>query len=96
MKLTEDIETAFENRNECGTVFVDLSAAYDTVWHIGLVLKMLQLIPNTHKVRFISEHKLQTEYSSVRWQRQFKDLHHQERRASRFCPCDNAPQYICV
>ena len=46
VKLTEDIETAFENRKKCGAVFVDLSAAYDTVWHIGLVLKRLQLISN--------------------------------------------------
>ena len=53
MKLTEDIETAFENRKKCGAVFVDLPAAYDTVWHRGL--KMLQLIPNKHMVRFICE-----------------------------------------
>ena len=55
VKLTEDIETAFENRKKCGAVFVDLSAAYDTVWHRGLTLKMLQLIPNKHMVRFIRE-----------------------------------------
>ena len=48
VKLTEDIETAFENRKKCGAVFVDLSAAYDTVWHRGLALEMLQLIPNKH------------------------------------------------
>ena len=34
VKLTEDIKTAFDNRKECGAVFVNLSAAYDTVWHI--------------------------------------------------------------
>ena len=55
MKLTEDIETAFKNRNKCGAVFVDLSAAYDTVWHRGLTLKMLQLIPNKRMVRCICE-----------------------------------------
>ena len=42
-------------RNKCGAVFVDLSAAHDTVWHRGLALKMLQLIPNKHMVRFIRE-----------------------------------------
>ena len=55
VKLTEDIETAFENRKKCGAVFVDLSAAYDTVWHRGLALKMLQLIPNKHMVQFTRE-----------------------------------------
>ena len=45
----------FENRKKCGAVFVDLSAAYDTVWHRGLALKMLQLIPNKHMVQFIRE-----------------------------------------
>ena len=55
VKLTEYIETAFENRKKCGAVFVDLSAAYDTVWHRGLTLKMLQLIPNKYMVRFICE-----------------------------------------
>ena len=55
VKLTEDIETAFENRKKCGAVNVDLSAAYDTVWHRGLALKMLQLIPNKHMVQFIRE-----------------------------------------
>ena len=64
MKLTEDIETAFENRKKCGAVFVDLSAAYDTVRHRGLALKMLQLLPNKHMVQFIRELILQTEASN--------------------------------
>ena len=55
VKLTEDIETAFENRQKCGTVFVDLSAAYDIMRYRGLALKMLQLIPNKCMVRFIRE-----------------------------------------
>ena len=55
VKRTEDIETAFENRKKCGAVFVDLSAAYDTVWYRRLALKMLQLIQNKHMVRFIRE-----------------------------------------
>ena len=32
---------------------VDLTAAYDTVWHQGLALKLLRTIPDCHFVRFI-------------------------------------------
>ena len=32
---------------------VDLTAAYDTVWHQGLALKLLQTIPDRHLVCFI-------------------------------------------
>jgi len=36
-------------------VFVDLRAAYDTVWHRGLTCKLLQLLPDRHMVRMIME-----------------------------------------
>jgi len=32
---------------------VDLTVAYDTVWHQGLTLKLFQTIPDRHLVRFI-------------------------------------------
>jgi len=36
-------------------VFVDLTAAYDTVWHRGLTCKLLRLLPGRHTVRMIME-----------------------------------------
>jgi len=36
-------------------VFVDLTAAYDTVWHRGLTCKLLRLLPDRHMVRMIME-----------------------------------------
>ena len=36
-------------------MFVDLTAAYDTVWHRGLTCKLLQLLPDRHVVRIIME-----------------------------------------
>jgi len=36
-------------------VFVDLTAAYDTVWHRGLTCKLLRLLPDRHMVSFIME-----------------------------------------
>ena len=41
-------------RYKAGAVLVDLTAAYDTVWHQGLILKLLRTIPDRHLVRFIA------------------------------------------
>ena len=38
-----------------GAVFVNLTAAYDTVWHRGLICKLLRLLPDKHMVRMIME-----------------------------------------
>ena len=36
-------------------MFVDLTAAYDTVWHCGLTCKLLRLLLDKHMVRMIME-----------------------------------------
>ena len=36
-------------------MFIDLTAAYDTVWHRGLNYKMLRLLPDRHMVHMIME-----------------------------------------
>jgi len=36
-------------------VFVDLTAAYDIVWHRGLTCKLLRLLPDRHMVHMIME-----------------------------------------
>ena len=48
--LTQDIEDTFQVGEKAGVVLLDLTAAYDTVWHRGLHLKLLQLIPDRHIV----------------------------------------------
>ena len=53
--LTQDIEDAFDAGEKAGVVLLDLSAAYDTVWLRGLHLKLLQMIPDRHMVKFIME-----------------------------------------
>ena len=40
---------------KAGAVFVDLTAAYDTVWHRGLTCKLLRLLPDKHMVQMIME-----------------------------------------
>ena len=54
VKLTSDIEESFEACNKGGLVLVDLTAAYDTVWHRGLVLKLLRLVPDRYIVHLIA------------------------------------------
>jgi len=36
-------------------VFVDLTAAYENIWHRGLTCKLLQLLPDKHMVHMIME-----------------------------------------
>lgn len=40
MLFTTYIENGFQQKKKTGVVFHDLIAAYDTIWHIGLLVKM--------------------------------------------------------
>ena len=53
--MTQHIEDSFLAKKKAGAVFVDLTAAYDTVWHRGLTCKLLRLLPDRHMVRMIME-----------------------------------------
>ena len=53
--LTQNIEDSFEAKKKTGAVFVNLTAAYGTVWHRGLTCKLLRLLPVKHMVRMIME-----------------------------------------
>jgi len=53
--LTQDIEDSCLAKKKAGAVFVDLTAAYDTIWRCGLTCKLLQLLPDRHMVRMITE-----------------------------------------
>ena len=53
--MTQNIEDCFEAKKKAGAVFVDLTAAYDTVWHRGLTCKLLRLLPDKHMVCMIME-----------------------------------------
>ena len=52
---TKNIEDSFEAKKKAGAVFVDLTAAYDTVWHRGLTCKLMRLLPDKHMVKMIME-----------------------------------------
>ena len=53
--LNQNIEDSFEAKKKAGAVFVDLTAAYDTVWHRGLTCKLLRLLPDKNMVQMIME-----------------------------------------
>ena len=53
--LTQNIEDFFEAKKKAGGVFVNLTAAYDTVWHRGLTCKLLRLLLDKHMVKMIME-----------------------------------------
>ena len=52
-RIEHDTESAFQRKEKFGTVLIDLTAAYDTVWHRGLYLKLLKLIHDVKLVKFI-------------------------------------------
>ena len=52
--LTSLIETGFERNDKTGAVLIDLSAAYDTVWTGGLMLKLAKIIPCRKTLRLLS------------------------------------------
>ena len=53
--LTQNIEDSFEGKKKAGAVFINRTAAYDTVWHRGLTCKLLRLLPDKHVVIMIIE-----------------------------------------
>ena len=54
LALTTHIESGFERKLKTGAVFVDLSAAYDVVWHDGLMLKLAKTIKCKKILRLLS------------------------------------------
>ena len=43
--LATFIEKGFEKTLKTGAVFLDLTAAYDTIWHTGLLYKLSKYLP---------------------------------------------------
>jgi hypothetical protein len=42
--LTSHIEAGFQRKLKKGVVFIDLTAAYNTVWRDGLTLKFMRVV----------------------------------------------------
>ena len=53
--LTQNIEDSFEAKKKAGAVFIDLTGAYDSVWHRALTCKLVRLLPDRLMVKMIKE-----------------------------------------
>ena len=53
--LTQNIEDSFEAKKKACAVFINLTAAYDTVCHRGLTCKLLRLLPDKYMVKMIMD-----------------------------------------
>ena len=62
-RLTDTILKAFEDRKYCPAVFLDVSQAFDKVWHPGLLLKIKQTLP--YKYFTLLQSYLQHRYLEV-------------------------------
>ncbi|VVC38778.1 Reverse transcriptase domain [Cinara cedri] len=54
LSLTTYIEAGFRNRLKSAAVFIDLTAAYDTVWRQGLLYRLLHTIRCRNTVQLIN------------------------------------------
>ena len=54
-RMSQDIEDCFVDKKKAGAAFIDLTAAYDTVWHRGFACKLLRLLPDRHMVKMMME-----------------------------------------
>ena len=45
LSLTTYVENGYQRRDKTGVVFLDLTAAYDTLWHKGLLVKLSKVLP---------------------------------------------------
>jgi len=50
-RITNEIRTAFENREYCSAMFLDVAQAFDKVWHVGMTYKIRRFLPqNVHAI----------------------------------------------
>ena len=54
LALTSYIESGFQKKLKTGAVLIDLSAAYDTVWHVGFMMKLSKAIKCRTTMRLIA------------------------------------------
>lgn len=53
-RITDIIETALERKKICSAMFLDISQAFDRVWHKGLLHKLESILPNEYNRLFKS------------------------------------------
>jgi hypothetical protein len=72
-RLIQQINNDLENKRYCTAAFLDISQAFDKVWHTGLFLKLKQALP--HPAYTILRSYLTNRMFQVRHQEEFTMLH---------------------
>ena len=52
-RIVQEINKALENKLYCSIVFLDISKAFDKVWHCGLLYKIKYLLPAPYYIILI-------------------------------------------
>lgn len=72
-RLVKIINRTFENKEYCSAAFLDISQAFDRVWHQGLLFKLKSAIPHAHYR--VLESYLQDRYFLVKFRNDVTKLH---------------------
>lgn len=66
-RIVTQIRKAFEEKLYCSSLFIDISQAFDKVWHKGLIYKIVQSLPqNTHRLlqSYLTDRSFVVKYKS--------------------------------
>ena len=78
-------------------MFVDLTAAYDTMWHHGLTCKLLRLLPERHMVHMIMEIVSNRNFTLTTGNLPKEQVTTpQERRSTGICPGTPSVQHLLL
>jgi len=84
--LTTYIKNGFQRNLKTGPVFLDLTAAYDTIWHTGLLAKLTGSLPSWFIIA------VELLLRNRRFRVHMGDT--EERPATRLSPCTHAVQPV--
>ena len=66
-RITDVINKTMENQQYCTAAFLDISQAFDTVWHPGLLFKIKRLLPTRYYnllTSYLNERQFETTFNS--------------------------------
>ncbi|GFT73218.1 RNA-directed DNA polymerase from mobile element jockey [Trichonephila clavipes] len=54
LRVVEYIKSGFQDRKSTGAVFLDIQKAFDRVWHVGLLYKLIKMNTPPHLIKLIN------------------------------------------
>jgi hypothetical protein len=64
--MTDVINKAMESQQYCTAAFLDVSQAFDKVWHPGLLFKIKRILPSSYfnlLKSYLNEHQIETKFN---------------------------------